>query len=96
MLRIALLSFLTIAISAPCYADMGRSEQQTASPNGPHERRRPPKEALSACHGKSSGATCSFTSPRGDQVQGTCWSPESSKPLACKPAHGPEKSDQRT
>lgn len=58
---------------------------------GPQGHRGPPREALEACKSKQSGAECSFTTPRGKET-GKCWTPDSSKPLACKPAHGP--SDQ--
>ena len=51
--------------------------------------RAPPPEALAACQGKSSGAACSFTGRRGDSVSGTCFSPDPSKPLACKPTNMP-------
>jgi hypothetical protein len=50
--------------------------------------RQPPPEALAACKSLASGAACSFTSPRGPET-GTCWAPQG-KPLACKPAHGPQ------
>jgi hypothetical protein len=47
------------------------------------ERRQPPAEALSACSGLSQNASCSFASPRGDTVKGTCQSPAGE--LACVP-----------
>ena len=51
--------------------------------------RKPPKEALEACKSKKAGDSCSFTSPHGNET-GTCFTPESSKPLACKPSNMPE------
>jgi hypothetical protein len=36
------------------------------------------------------GAVCSFTNPRGAQT-GTCFTPDASKPLACKPAGTPDR-----
>jgi len=39
---------------------------------GPRGVRRPPGEAIDACAGRASGSLCRFTSPRGDQISGTC------------------------
>jgi len=44
----------------------------------------PPAEALSACSGKASGASCSFTGGRGETVTGTCKTPPNAA-LACVP-----------
>jgi hypothetical protein len=44
---------------------------------------------LAACKSASSGQQCSFTSPHGDQISGTCVAHEEGKPLACRPAHRP-------
>lgn len=49
----------------------------------------PPPEALAACRSHVSGASCSFTDPRGQHVRGTCGAPTTSLPLACMPAGGP-------
>jgi hypothetical protein len=51
-------------------------------------RRGPPPEALKACEGRKSGDACSFTSPRG-KAEGSCWAPDTSKPLACRPKDAP-------
>jgi hypothetical protein len=48
----------------------------------------PPPEALHACVGKSAEATCSFTID-GQTVQGTCFTPGSDRPLACRPLGPP-------
>jgi hypothetical protein len=50
--------------------------------------RRPPPEALEACKSLAAGKACSFASPRGGTVQGSCWAPEG-KPLACRPKDAP-------
>lgn len=50
--------------------------------------RGPPQEALAACQGKSAGAACSF-SHDGRSMEGTCFTPASDKPLACRPAGAP-------
>ena len=39
---------------------------------GPRGMRRPPPEAIDACIGLASGSLCRFTSPRGDQISGSC------------------------
>jgi hypothetical protein len=46
----------------------------------------PPQEALNACSGKTNGASCSFVTPMGDTLSGTCGTPQGSA-LACMPAH---------
>ena len=53
--------------------------------NGPNQGRTPPQEAINACTGKSSGDSCSFTSPFGDMISGTCQMPPSASSLACVP-----------
>jgi hypothetical protein len=44
---------------------------------------------LAACKSATSGQQCSFTSPHGDQISGTCTARKEGKPLACRPAHPP-------
>ena len=39
---------------------------------GPPGQRRPPPEAINACAGLAVGSLCRFTSPRGDQISGSC------------------------
>ncbi|GEM_PF-4840984 len=70
------------------------SDKQSGGESGPGQgqqgkHRGPPPEALAACEGKSSGAECSFQSPRGDTVSGTCFAPKSDLPLGCRPSHPP-------
>lgn len=48
-------------------------------------RKGPPPEALAACNGKASGASCSFVGRRGEQLSGTCFKP---------PAGGPPQGSQ--
>ena len=64
-----------------------------AASNDPPERRRPPKEAVEACRQASQGDACSFEGREGETVNGTCEGPpdNSDKPLACRPAHPPER-----
>ena len=61
------------------------AQPQPGQQGGPH---RPPPEALAACQGKAADAACSF-SHDSRSVTGTCFTPASDKPLACKPAGGP-------
>jgi len=51
----------------------------------PNQGRTPPQEAVNACNGKSNGDYCSFTSPYGDMISGTCQIPPASSTLACIP-----------
>ena len=51
-------------------------------------RQGPPPEALAACKSLASGATCSFSGPRGD-VSGTCFAPQQGMALACRPKDAP-------
>jgi|SRR5579883_1705657 len=46
--------------------------------------RTPPQEAIDACNNKTIGNQCSFTSPHGDQISGTCQIPPNNQ-LACIP-----------
>lgn len=55
--------------------------------SAPDGHRPPPPEALAACKSLPSGASCSFTSPRGAET-GECWAPQG-RPLACRPKNPP-------
>jgi len=57
-----------------------QSNQQSGAPPSP------PTVALSACFRQSEGAPCNFTSPRGDNISGTCRTPPAQSVLACVPA----------
>ena len=50
-------------------------------------RKGPPPEAREACEGKAAEAACEFEGRRGS-VSGTCFSPKTDLPLACRPEHG--------
>jgi hypothetical protein len=60
----------------------------SAQPSGGGQRQGPPAEALAACKSLASGATCSFSGPHGT-VAGTCFAPQQSLPLACRPKDAP-------
>ncbi len=49
----------------------------------------PPQEAITACQGKSTNSSCSFVSPYGDTISGTCQIPPGMSSPACVPAGGP-------
>jgi hypothetical protein len=68
--------------------DQPPSDQPPGDSQGRHHHG-PPPEALAACKSATSGQSCSFTSPRGDQISGTCVAHEEGKPLACRPSHPP-------
>jgi hypothetical protein len=48
----------------------------------------PPQEAIIACSGLSSGASCSVNTPNGS-ISGTCQTPPNLSQLVCVPAGGP-------
>jgi hypothetical protein len=55
------------------------------------QKRQPPKEAISACEGKTSGSSCSVETPRGDTVEGTCKNTPDKKYFACVPKNHKKK-----
>jgi hypothetical protein len=92
--RVAVRTLLWAALSCAAGAALAQPPQGQQSPGDqpdqqPRHHHGPPPEALEACKSASSGQQCSFTSPRGDQVSGTCLSREEGKPLACRPSHPP-------
>lgn len=68
--------------SEPSYVVVENSQEKDCHGEG---GKRPPKEALDACNEKRAGDDCSFSSPRGSE-SGTCFTPDSAKPLACRPS----------
>lgn len=62
----------------------------------------PPPEAIAACQGKASGASCSFVGRQGETLGGTCFTPPARQaagnsgttgtqitpPIACRPDRG--------
>ena len=69
-------------------------EQAAAQPGGKHGG--PPPEAVSACEVQNVGEVCSFDSPRGDLILGTCENVKGGV-LACVPegAHPGEPGGER-
>jgi hypothetical protein len=98
--RVAIRTLLFAALACASGAALAQPPQDQApgdqppgdQPPGDQQGRHhhgPPPEALAACKSATSGQQCSFTSPHGDQISGTCNSREESKPLACRPSHPP-------
>jgi len=73
---------------------MGIRGSQNQGNFGPGQMGQPPQEAISACSNQTSGASCSFTSPMGDTISGTCKS-VSSGTVACVPAQPPQQGGQQ-
>lgn len=71
----------------------GQGQGQQHAPSGISQqteqhtmmRPQPPQEAFTACSGKSSGTTCSFTTPNGN-VTGTCGTPPGQTSTVCMPS----------
>ena len=91
MKKILLVSFAAAVIAAASSLSVRAEEgaPPPPPPNGLNGHPHPPKEALEACAKKKSGDPCSFTGMKKEKVEGTCFSPEKSKPLACRPDHAP-------
>lgn len=70
------------------------AQQGGGNGGGPGGGGRPPEEALTACKSLTSGQSCSFTRDNAS-VQGTCFSPEEGKPLACRPSNAPSGSGKK-
>jgi len=76
--------FRGVAVSEPAGRNQAMSGDRTKRADAPRQRHhQPPAQALSACSGLSQNAACSFVSPRGNRVKGTCQSPAGK--LACVP-----------
>lgn len=76
-------SFLILLISIP-FTGTNAQQQRGGGRGGP------PEEAIQACADKVENDSCSFSSPRGDSVEGSCLSPPEGRdgPLACAPEGG--------
>jgi hypothetical protein len=82
-----LLSLCALSLAAAAQPSGGGQGGQQQPPA-------PPAEALTACKSLSSGAACSFTGQKGKET-GTCFTPSSDKPLACRPAGGGQGPSQQ-
>ena len=50
----------------------------------------PPQEAIDACADLAAGDACSFEDKNGEELAGTCFTPDADHPLACQPEDAPE------
>lgn len=113
MLRSPVGIVVSLVLAGSVYAADTAEKPNTPPPPPPGMmgHRGPPPEAIDACKGKKTDDACEFTPParpkdapkekgeaKGERkITGKCWAPETSKPLACRPAGGhpplPEKKD---
>ncbi|MCH9687827.1 MAG: hypothetical protein K0V04_40730 [Deltaproteobacteria bacterium] len=63
---------------------------QGGESNG-HRPPPPPREAIDACTDKQTDDDCSFAGREGESISGSCWAPDTEKPLACRPASPPPR-----
>lgn len=56
---------------------------------GNNQGQQPPQEAITACSGKSSGTSCTFTTPRGS-ITGSCQTPSGRDSAICVPTNAPQ------
>jgi hypothetical protein len=88
---------VVLALSSTALAQQSPSTQQGASgaqgPSGPPRPggpRTPPPEAVAACSGKAAGASCTFQHKDRTET-GSCFTPDASLPVACKPVRPPRE-----
>ncbi|WP_458700137.1 hypothetical protein ACKGJI_09935 [Sulfurospirillum sp. 1307] len=55
----------------------------------PRGDRIPPKEAIEVCKNLDEGSACHMTTPRGDELEGTCMYTPDDKYFVCMPEDGP-------
>jgi len=79
---------IVIAVAIPFVAIAQQPPEQPPAQQGPHHHHGPSPEAIAACQGKDAGVPCTF-SHHDKTVQGTCFTPSSDKPLACRPPKPP-------
>lgn len=71
------------------------AQHEGQGPGGGGRRHGPPPEAIDACQGKASGATCSFTDREGESLTGTCFAPPA-RANASGQASGQNATEART
>lgn len=86
MQRLRRLTQVLALLSLTAFAQQGPPGR--GGPQGGGQPPSPPAEALAACQGKAAEAACTF-SDGGRAMEGTCFTPASDKPLACRPARPP-------
>lgn len=65
----------------------GFQPAQPAQANSQPQQGNPPPFALEACAGQTQGSSCSFTTPNGQTIHGSCITPLNSTELACAPVN---------
>ncbi|MBE0682387.1 MAG: glycosyltransferase family 39 protein [Anaerolineales bacterium] len=70
--------------ASPSAPIAGTNPNQATQPQQ-NPRQGPPQEALAACANSTQGASCSFTLPNGNSIDGSCITPPNSSELACAP-----------
>jgi hypothetical protein len=73
---------MSVVVSGLCLAGIALANPPQKPPQ------KPPMQAIEACQDLAAGDACTFASSQGE-VAGMCFTPDSSKPLACKPAEPP-------
>ncbi len=76
--------FLLLALLALAPTALAQDGPPRGAGHGP-----PPPEAIQACEALGDGDACSFEAPHGVE-EGSCWAPDETLPLACKPEGAPE------
>ncbi len=72
--------------ASPSAPIAGTNPNQATQPQQ-NPRQGPPQEALAACANSTQGASCSFTLPNGNSIDGSCITPPNLDVLACAPAN---------
>ncbi|GAU09885.1 hypothetical protein [Desulfoplanes formicivorans] len=85
-LKTGILTCLILALCAVNALGFGSSNGR---PQGKHDG--PPPEAYTACKDKNKGEKASFTSPRGDTIQGICVKDRQGDRLVLRPDNPPQK-----
>lgn len=67
---------MALTLTGACLAQAQPSSDGAGAP----PRGGPPPEAIAACKGKTSGASCSFTGRQNETLNGTCDSPPEGPP----------------
>ncbi len=95
---LAVLLLVSVAVAQQAVTGQGAPPNGAAGQGGPGQPggahpgtpRTPPPEAVAACSGKSAGASCTFQH-KGRTETGSCFTPDPSRPVACKPVRPPRE-----
>lgn len=81
-----------LTLPATVLAQQPKNDQHHHPDN--EQRPRPPIQSREACQGKAVNEGCTFDGEDAP-VTGTCWQPNASTPLSCRPANGRHRQDGR-